>query len=145
MKQLFKLNLLIFLLSATSCHAQKLVQKTSDAKKLEINQKQFIGKPLKVLLAQIAPQIKFVYGNPDNTWGGATGGTYLKFHFVNHEEYGKKLNKNKNATGIIVNFQLEPNNTRKPLPKEGLKEWTDEDTKKYGDMIIMKIRVIGED
>lgn len=144
MKQLLKFLILILLLTTTSCHAQKMVQKASEAKKLEIDKQQFIGKPLKVLLAQIKPKIEFVYGNPDNTWGEVTGGTYLKFHFVDRDKYKETLKKNKTPIGIIVNFQLEPKNTRKPLPKDGLKEWTDENMKEYGDMIITKIHVIGE-
>lgn len=151
MKKLFKLSVLTFLIpamlvtiSGTSCYGQKMVRKVSDAKKLETNQEQFIGKPLKTLLEDIGLTIKFVYGNPENTWAGATGGTYLKFHFVDRNEYGKMRVKNEAPTAIIVNFQLEPKNTRKPLPKEGLKEWTAEDTKEYGDMIITKIRVVDE-
>ena len=48
------------------CSAQKMMQNVADAKKLETNKAKFIGKPLKVLLNQIAPEIKYVYGNPDN-------------------------------------------------------------------------------
>jgi len=133
-----------FYTAPSSCCGQKMIQKTGDAKKLELNKEQFIGKPLKILLEQIEPKIKFVYGNPENTWAGATGGTYLKFHFVDRDEYGRKLKKNEKSIGMVINFQLEPNNTRKPLPKNGLKEWTKEDTKEYGDMIITKVRVIDE-
>jgi hypothetical protein len=121
-----------------------MVQKTNDADKLEMNKEQFIGKPLKVLLEQIEPKIKLVYGNPENTWAGAIGGTYLKFHFVDGDEWREIHKKNQKPIGITVSFQLEPNNTRKPLPKEGLKEWKSEDTMEYGDMIILNVRVSGE-
>lgn len=144
MKKAFYL-VIVFLFFATSCCAQKLVQKTSDAKKIEINKDRFIGKPLKELLAEIEPQIKFVYGNPENKWAGAVGGTYFKFHFVNKEDYEKSLKKNKTPIGIVITFQLETDSNRMPLPKGGLKEWTTEQTKEYGDMIITKIRVIGEE
>lgn len=145
MKMLLKLSaLLILMFIAPSCFGQKMVHKTSDAKKLEVNKAQYIGKPLNVLLAEIEPKIKFVYGNPDNSWGGAIGGTFLKFHFIDRTEYTKVLKKKSKPLGIVVNFQLEPNNTRKPLPKDGLKEWSEENTKEYGDMIITNIRVIGE-
>ena len=143
MNQLF-IVITISLFSTASCTAQKMVQKTIDAKKLEINKGNFISKPLNVLLEQIEPQIKFVYGNPENKWAGATGGTYLKFHFVSRDEYGESLKKNQNPIGIIVSFQLEVNNRRKPLPKDEIKEWTKENTKDYGDMIITNTRVIGE-
>jgi len=146
MKKLLKLSVLsILLITASSCFGQKIVHKTSDAKKLEVNKAQFIGKPLKVLLAEIEPKIKFVYGNPENRWAGAVGGTYLKFHFIDRTEYGKVLKKKAKPLGIVVNFQLDPKNTHKPLPKEGLKEWTEVNTNEYGDMIITDIRVIGND
>ena len=145
MKQLIKLITILLLLIGTSCYGQKMVQKASDAKKLEINKEQFSGKPLRVLLAQIEPAIKFVYGNPENKWATATGGTYLKFHFIDRGDYGKKINKNKKPLGILVTFQLDLNNTHKSLPKQGLNEWTDENTSMYGDMIITKVRVIGGD
>jgi hypothetical protein len=143
MKQLFKLSIIIIVLS-TSCQAQKLVQKSDDAKKLEINKDKFVGKPLKVLLAQIAPKIIFVYGNPDNQSLNTVGGTYLKFHFVEKAEYLHRDSKKQKPTGIIVNFQLDPNNSHKPLPSGGLKEWTNEHTQEYGDMIVINLRVTGE-
>ena len=78
-----------FLLGITSCNTQRLVLKVNDAKKLEANEDNFIGKPLKKVLSEIKPKIKFVYGNPENTWAGATGWTYFTFYFVDKEE-GKK-------------------------------------------------------
>ena len=143
MKSLFKFFSILLLAINSSCHTQQMVKKTSDAKKLEINQDKFVGKPLKLLLDQIAPEIKFVYGNPDNTWAGAVGGTYLRFHFFSRDEYGEKLNKNEKPLGIVVSFRLDPNNKHKPLPKGGLTKWTKEQTKEYGDMIIMKVQVTG--
>ena len=141
MKQLFKLGFVIFLLSASSCYSQQMVQKTTDAKVLQNKKQDFIGKPLSELLKQIAPKIKLVYGNPENTWAGATGGTYLKFHFIDRSEYGNKLKSNKRPAAIVVTFKLDPNNKHKPLPKGGLNEWADEQTKEYGDMIIVNLRV----
>jgi hypothetical protein len=144
MKLLFKLGLLLFLLSATSCYSQQMVRKTTEVKVLQNKKEEFIGKPLSELLKQIGPQIKYVYGNPENTWAGAVGGTYLKFHFIDRNEYGNKLKGSKKPTAIVVSFKLDANNKHRPLPKEGLNEWTEEQTKEYGDMIISNIRVIEE-
>lgn len=150
MKKMFKIGKSIFfipaillILSATSCYSQKMVQRVSDAKKLETNKEKFVGKSLKVLLDSIGPEIKYVYGNPENTWFGETGGTRLYFYFVDRDEYGEKRARNETPVGVVVSFQLEPNNTRKPLPKEGLKRWTANETKEYGDMIISNVRVKG--
>ncbi|MEO6070192.1 MAG: hypothetical protein ABIN57_03770 [Chitinophagaceae bacterium] len=119
-----------------------MVQKASDAKKLEINKGQFIGKPLKVLLAQIGPEIKFVYGNPENN-GESIAGTNIKFYFSSKDEYWKKTKGKQKPIGILITFQLEPNNTHKAIPIGGIK-WTEELAKEYGDMIISRIYVSGE-
>lgn len=140
---LFSLSLL---LPFSSCYSQKVMKTVGDAQKLVENKEKFIGKPLSQLLKQIEPKIKFVYGNPDNNWAGATGGTFLAFHFVGREEGLKRLSKKDNPTAIIVNFELDLNNKHKPLQNDGRIElWTDAETKEYGDMIILNIRVTGKD
>jgi hypothetical protein len=143
MKELFNLSLFVFLMLCSSCYGQ-MVQKTTDAIVLQNKKEVFIGKPLTELLKQIAPRIKYVYGNPENRWAGETGGTYLRFYFVDRKEAFKQIDAGKKPTTIVINFHLEPNNKRKPLPKEGLNEWTDKQTKEYGDMIVLNVRVIVE-
>jgi hypothetical protein len=83
-----------------------------------------------------------VFGNPENKSGHITGGTYLAFYFVDKEEMKKRFNNK--PTHITIQFQLEPTNNRRPLPKGGIKEWTKKETKEYGDMIIFRIFVLGE-
>ena len=131
-----------FLLAITSCNTQRLVLKVNDAKKLVDNKDNFIGKPLKNVLSQIKPNIKFVHGNPENNSGHITGGTYFTFYFVDKEEVIKRFNNE--PTRITLNFQLEKTNNRRPFPKGGIKEWTKKETKEYGDMIIININVGGE-
>jgi hypothetical protein len=142
MKQLFNIFLVVFLFVITSCNTQKLVVKVNDAKKIETNKDKFIGKPLKKVLSQIKPKIKYVYGIPENTSAEAIGGTYFTFYFVDKEDILKRFNNK--PTSITVQFQLEPTNNRRPLPKGGIKEWTKKETKEYGDMIIQNIYVSGE-
>lgn len=144
MKQLLLLPVAVFILGITSCNTQRLVVKVNDAKKLETYKDNFIGKPLKNLLAEIKPEIKFLYGNPENTWREATGGTYFTFYFLSKEEVKKRFSPNNKPTRIFVQFQLEPINKRKLLPNGSLSKWTKKETKEYGDMIIMNIRVSGE-
>ncbi len=144
MKQLFKNFFTASLLAVLSCNTQRLVVGVSDAKKLETNKDSFIGKPLRKVLSEIKPTIKFVYGNPENNSGHVTGGTYLTFYFVTKEEGKNRISKNNIPTHVTINFQLEQKNDRKPLPVGGLTEWTKINTKEYGDMIILNIRVSGE-
>jgi outer membrane protein W len=144
MKQYFYIFFISSLFFVTSCNTERLVTKVQDAKKLEITKESFIGKPLKIVLNQIKPEIEFAYGNPENTSVEAIGGTYFTFYFVNKEEGKTRVSVKDTPTRITIQFRLEPQNKREPLPKEGLKGWTSEETKKYGDMVIIDIRVSGE-
>ena len=120
------------------------MKEISDAKKLEINNHKFVNRPLKDVLRQIKPDIKFVYGNPENEWAGANGGTSLTFYFIDKQEGKQRVSRNDIPTNITIRFALEPINNRKPLPNDGLNEWTQKETKEYGDMIIMRIEVSGK-
>ncbi|MEO8852636.1 MAG: hypothetical protein ABI359_02600, partial [Ginsengibacter sp.] len=62
-----------------------MMRTLNDYKKLEINEKQFIGKPLKVLLDQIDPQIKSALGDPEMTSNIRLN--HISFYFVNKNEY----------------------------------------------------------
>ena len=144
MKIVYNIFLAAFTLAVTSCNTQRLLVKVNDAKKLETNRDNFIGKPLKNLLSEIKPTIRFVYGEPENTSARTFGETYLVFNFDDKEEGNKRLNANETPTMIVVQFELEPKNVRKPIPKEGLTKWKKKETKEYGDMIVLSIRVTGE-
>ncbi len=139
MKQLFKLLSIIFLISTASCHAQKMMQTLSDAKKLEINKDKFIGKPLKVLLDQIGPKIKSAIGDPDDN--SKTQTKIISFYFVDKKEFFSRDRKGEKPTSISV--ILEPAKEKK-LPLSGEKPWTEEQVKEYGNMIIIRLSVRGE-
>jgi outer membrane protein W len=144
MKQHFYIFFIFSLFSIIACNTERLVTKVQDAKKLEISKGSFIGMPLKRVLNQIKPEIKFAYGNPENTSAEAIGGTYFTFYFVDKEEGKSRVSVKDTPTRITIQFRLEPKNKSEPLPKYGLKGWTKEETKKYGDMMVIDIRVSGE-
>lgn len=144
MKHLFFLFFVPLFLNVTSCNTQKIVPNINDAKKLEIHKNDFIDKPLSKVLSEIKPQIKFAYGNPENRSSEAIGGTYITFYFVNKEESKKRVSAKDIPTRITIQFQLENVNNRRPFPKNGLTKWTRKETKEYGDMIVLNIRVSGE-
>lgn len=130
---------LIFFLVITSCHSKKMMRTLNDAKKLEINQKQFIGKPLKALLEQIKPQIKMVSVRESSA---ETPGAII-FKFVDSEEIKKYNKQGKYPLGITV-FLKEPFYfDAKNKPKGKKLSWTEEDTKKYGNLTVTGIRVFG--
>ena len=132
------------LIAICACNTKKLVESIDDMEKLENNKRDFIGHPLHKLLSQVKPKIMFVHGNPENKSSHQTGGTYLVFYFVSRQVGRERTGKNDPPTHVTINFQLEQNNTRKPLPKEGLTKWTKKESKEYGDMIIQNIFVSGK-
>lgn len=141
---MFKIFLATILLAVSACNTKKLVESIDDMGKLENNKSEFIGHPLHKLLSQVKPKIMFVSGNPENKSSHKTGGTYLVFYFVIRQVAKERTSKNDSPTHMTINFQLEQNNTRKPLPKEGLTKWTKKESEEYGDMIVQKIYVSGK-
>ena len=75
MKNTIKTFAILFLLINYSCKAQQLVQTPNDAYKLKTNEQQFLNKPLKNLLKEIKPEIKFVLGTVDYP-------SYFSFRFI---------------------------------------------------------------
>lgn len=140
MKQILKLAILIAIFSTTSCHAQRMVQRTTDARKLEINKKEFIGRPLKVLLSQIGPPIKSAIGNPSET--NTNENTFIIFYFVDKKGFIQRDSKGDKPTRIDVILKKTPGKNYAPIIPSN--PWTDKQTKEYGDMIVLRIRVTGE-
>jgi len=144
MKYLLNIFSAIMLIAICACNTKKLVESIDDMGKLENNKRDFIGHPLHKLLSQVKPKIMFVHGNPENKSSHQSGGTYLVFYFVSRQVGRERTSKNDPPTHVTINFQLEQNNTRKPLPKEGLARWTKKESKEYGDMIVQNIYVSGK-
>jgi hypothetical protein len=71
-----------------------MVQTPNDAHKLKTNEKQFINKPLKILLKEIKPEIKTYYGNIGDP-------SYFSFRFIETEEI-KRRPLEKNSLGLYV-------------------------------------------
>lgn len=137
MKNTIKLLALILFFINSSCQAQQLVQVPNDAYKLKTNEQNFINKPLKDLLKEIKPEIKFVLGTPDSP-------SYITFRFISREELIKKPS-NSGTLGIHVYIKepLDWNFDKRPKGKEY--EWSKEDLEKYGNLTVTRIKVIGKD
>ena len=143
MRSIILISSSVLLLFATSCFSKKMVKSIGDAKKLEIDQRKFIGKPLILLLNEIRPNIRLVYGNPENNSYHVTGATAVAFTFVTKEEFDKQYVNGKKPVAIRIDFEVETTNNRKPFPKGGIANWTKKESEEYGDMIIRRIRVTG--
>ncbi|MDR7208165.1 hypothetical protein [Flavobacterium piscis] len=135
MKNTLKFFALLFILLNNSCKAQKMVQTTKDAYKLKTNEQQFINKPLNDLLKELKPEIKTGYASNDNPY-------YFIFRFTTHEQQKKKEGSWEDRVSLYVyvkdpiDWQLE----KRPNGKEMV--WTKEDAEKYGNLIVIRIKVI---
>lgn len=137
MKNTFKTLTILFLLVYSSCKAQQMVQTPNDAHKLKINEQQFLNKPLKYLLNEIKPEIKTAFGTLDFP-------SYFSFRFIDSEEIKRRSLEN-NSLGLYVYVKepIEWDFDKRTKGKEFL--WTKEDVEKYGNLTVIRIRVIGKD
>jgi len=140
MKFLSKIFTLLFLLGVSSCQAQKMVQKTSDAKKLEINKNQFVGKPLSILLKEIGPKIETALGSP----GTNERPGFFNFYFAPKEEYDKYRAQDKFPLTIKVYIKESFEWNKKGKTKDNWLNWIKDDEEKYGGLIVADVKVYNE-
>lgn len=138
MKNTLKIIAIVFLLMNYSCKAQQLVQTTKDVYQLKINNQQFINKPLRELLKEIKPQIKSAWGNNEG------GNQFFSFKFIDQDEIKRRSIKD-NSVGLYVYVKesLDWDFDKRVKGKEYL--WTKEDIEKYGNLTVIRIKVIGKD
>ena len=138
MKNTLKITAILFLLLNFSCKAQQLIQTTKDVHQLRINNQQFINRPLRELLREIKPQIKAAWGNNEG------GNQFFSFKFIDQDEIKRRSIKD-NFVGLYVYVKenLNWDFGKRVRGKEYL--WTKEDIEKYGDLTVIRIKVIGKD
>lgn len=134
MKYLIKPLVLLLILIHYNCKAQQMVQTTEDAYKLKENEQQFLNKPLKNLLKEIKPEIKTAFGTIDNP-------SYFSFKFFTPEELNKKIVGRKHVSLYV--YVKEPLNWNFDKRTKGQEyQWTKEDLVKYGNLTVIRIKVI---
>lgn len=138
MKNIFKTLAILFLLVHSSCKAQQMVQTPNDAHKLKINEQQFLNKSLKYLLSEIKPEIKTAFGTLDFP-------SYFSFRFIDAEEFksGRAVGKNHLGLYVYVKEPIDWDFNKRQKGKELM--WTKEDVEKYGNLTVIRIKVIGND
>lgn len=116
-----------------------MVQVPMDAYKLKTNEHQFINKPLKDLLKEIKPEIKFVSVTVDYP-------PFFSFRFISLEEIMKKsINDNTFGIGLYVYVKEPLDWNFDKRPKDRAYKWTKEDLEKYGNLTVERIKVIGKE
>ena len=134
MKNTLKIFTTFLFLTAYACQAQQMVQVPNDAHKLKVNEQQFINKPLKYLLNEIKPEIKMAIATRDYP-------DYFAFKFLSVEELDLlPLESNKTSLIVYVKEPIDWNFENRPKGSEY--SWTKEDAEKYGNLTVIRIKVI---
>ncbi|GAA6766464.1 hypothetical protein AAFH68_24060 [Flavobacterium sp. CGRL1] len=134
MKTIFKIVLLLIVFANYSCKAQQLVQTPDDINKLKTNEQQFLTKPLKNLLQEIKPEIKTAFGT-------AGSPSFFTFKFLSPSEINQKVTGRKQVSFYVYvkeNFEWNP----EKRTKENEFRWTSADTERYGNLTVIRIKVI---
>jgi hypothetical protein len=115
-----------------------MVQTPNDAHKLKTNEQQFINRPLKYLLNEIKPEIKTAGASNEE------GHQYFSFRFRTLEQLKKNEGSYEDKVSLYV-YVKEPIAWKwEQRPKGKELEWTKEDIEKYGDLIVIRIKVINQ-
>lgn len=138
------ISVIIILFSFMAC-SQINMKSLHDAKTLEINKKDFIGKPLSFLLQNINAGIKSIIPVPNKNRNEINR---ISFLFVSKSTYKNSYSENTGdgPTRITVNFNQNAEflGERCTYDKTGCTEWTKEDEKNMGDLIVYDIYVSGK-
>ncbi|MGC4128632.1 MAG: hypothetical protein QM564_03555 [Bergeyella sp.] len=146
MNNLIKTLIAGFILIVNLSCAQTVTMKSlSDAKKLELNKKEFVGKSLGYFLKHIGLEIKSIKPAPNKNLSEVNR---ISFMFVPYNQYrNDRRDITEKPTTITVvfnqNWDLLGNRCRYDI--QGCTEWTKEDEKRLGDLIIYDIYVLGKD
>lgn len=146
MKNLFKsLSLMSFLVFNLSC-AQTTMRKITDAKKIEINKKEFIGKPLSYLLSKMDVEIKSVLPVPNKNKKEINR---LIIRYVTYNDYrktnSKDINDRPTQLTVVFNQNWEMFGEKCMTSNPKCTEWTQVDEKNLGNLIVYDIYVLGKD
>lgn len=144
MNNLYKILLVLVLLIVNFSCAQTTMKTVSDAKKIQTNKKEFIGKPLSFLLKNINLEIKSVVPAPNKNRNEINR---ISFIFVPYETYKKtKGSLQDKPTRITVMFNQNSDlvGEKCTYNKIGCTSWTKEDERNLGDLIVYDIYILGK-
>jgi hypothetical protein len=138
MKNILRTFALLFILINNSCKAQQMVQTTNDVYQLKTNEQQLINKPLKNLLKEIKSEIKTAGASNEE------GHQFFSFRFRTLEQHKKNEGSYEDRVSLYV-YVKEPIDwkwEKRPKGKELV--WTKEDAEKYGNLTVIRIKVINQ-
>lgn len=136
------ISLLIFNISC----AQTTMKSIIDAKKIELNKSEFIGKPLSYLLSKMKVQIKSTLPAPNKNKNEINR---ITFRYISDYDYRKTSSKQikDRPTQLTVvfnqNWDFLGDVCKNTNPN--CNNWTREDEENLGDLIVYDIYVIGKE
>ncbi|MNQ36951.1 hypothetical protein D3C85_504830 [compost metagenome] len=134
MKNSLKLFVLFIFLINLSCKGQQMVQTTKEVNKLEINEQQFINKPLKYLLKELKPQIKSADATDDFP-------DYFGFRFRTLDQRNRNEGSPEDRVSLYVYVKEPIDWVWEKRQKGNELMWTKEDAEKYGNLTVVRIKV----
>ncbi|MDB5200247.1 MAG: hypothetical protein JWO92_2210 [Chitinophagaceae bacterium] len=140
LRQSFIVFILLFVFNSSSI-GQQMVQTPKEAKILEENESEFIGKTLNDLFKEIKPQINLVLARP----GWAEAASTFTFFFTSKKEFNQFRLKDKWPLHVRVYIQGTFEWERHNRTQDNYLDWTKDDKKRYGNLIIGAIRVFNGD
>jgi hypothetical protein len=138
MKNYF-LSSLLTVCVLSSCFSQQLVKKQADARLIIEQKERFINKPLKDLLKEIKPEIKYASGSNAEDHGRPA---FFRFKFVTKEQSDSL--RAKNLSPIVIYVYVKENIDwygRTKRTKETGQTWTEDDFRNYKDFTVIDLRV----
>lgn len=130
-----RITLILFFITNYNCQGQQMVRTIKDVYKLKTNEAQFINKPLKNLFQELKPEIKTAAGNIDNPF-------FFSFRFTTLEQQKKGEGSIDDRVSLYVYVKESFDWQWEKRPKGTELIWTKEDAAKYGDLIVVRIKVI---
>ncbi len=135
MKNIIRIFAIVLITITTSCKAQQMVQTTADLYKLKTNEQQFVNKPLKFLLNQIKPEIKTADATRDYP-------DYFAFRFTTLEQQKRDQGSEADRISLYVYVKELIDWKYEQRPKGRELDWTSSEIEKYGNLTVIRIKVI---
>ena len=126
----------------SSCFSQQLVKKQADARLIVEQKDRFINKPLKDLLKEIKPEIKYAFGYDAGDHGMPA---YFRFMFVTKEQ--NKALVDKKQYPIVIYVYVKENIDwygRTKRTKETGQTWTEDDFHNYKDFTVIDLWIYND-
>lgn len=144
MNKYFKIIIIFTSLVTNFASAQTKLNKISDARKLETNKKEFIGKTLSYFLSNINMEIKSIVPVPNKNKNEINR---ISFLFIPYDEYKndtRDITEKPTRITVIFGQNSDLIGDKCYYRISGCREWTRDDEKTLGDLIIYDIYVVGK-